>query len=739
MVKLITLLLCAILFSANVVFGLPPCTQSPEGQWNCEGAFVSGDQNAQNIPNLNMLIENLDPDVTPWTQCTDAESNVTGKACCVFQDTDKTAVLAPGWTCGSTFFPVIEQPTPIRSSSGNLLALKFSAGATTVGFIIFPQATDKPDEANPAVAGTIAWAIAQFGTQLGTIHLVAGTYPVSQWTFLSGKVGGIISGAGQFATNIEWRGDAISPVILVDDMQNTTYKNFRIRAAAGTCTGGDRNGQGCWDLAHCPNGSACTAKPMWNGIVLINGNSSSVSTPIQRIFDSISIDGFSGFCEGGANDNVACSSADDCPTGYCLTGLRDAGVLYAAPLADDCTAAQQPWVFCSAADTFTSGYPAHCCNPSSLSSCNATSCTTDAACSGEGAFTKCVLGTDGNQDFDTWRSVSISHVSGDGVGFDIEPTQAVGNSITNMHITGGLLGIRLGGRNCPNRCGGGQASITNSFFGGTRECDIHLQAQRTGLVKDNISESGTGCFVRTGGPSASPFPAVIEGNDVHSNSMIASSTCAGDDDPYPCCSNAGTGTCEQMVLWQNIGPLTMVGNFFGNQADKDVQFKLNIASGQGSLVARAENNFIRSTAANPFVTTNPTREVWLTAGNVLRSNSTYTNTASSQKCAIVENLKDTDDAIEIFQTSQPALITSIGCRCKGTCSPDLALFTLANRAGTPMTITGTNPTCATTGATTYAAVTGANALPAGDGMNFTVSNSPTLGDTYTICFTYLGL
>jgi len=50
-----------------------------------------------------------------------------------------------------------------------------------------------------------------------------------------------------------------------------------------------------------------------------------------------------------------------------------------------------------------------------------------------------------------------------------------------------------------------------------------------------------------------------------------------------------------------------------------------------------------------------------------------------------------------------------------------------------MTITGTNPTCATTGAATYTTVTANNTLAAGDGINFSVTNIPTTGDTYTLC------
>ena len=101
-------------------------------------------------------------------------------------------------------------------------------------------------------------------------------------------------------------------------------------------------------------------------------------------------------------------------------------------------------------------------------------------------------------------------------------------------------------------------------------------------------------------------------------------------------------------------------------------------------------------------------------------------------CAVLENLTAADDAFEFWQTKFPVQVTSVGCRCRGTCSTP-ATFALANRAATDMTITGTNPTCATTGAATYTTVTANNTLAAGDGINFSVTNIPTTGDTYTLC------
>lgn len=105
-------------------------------------------------------------------------------------------------------------------------------------------------------------------------------------------------------------------------------------------------------------------------------------------------------------------------------------------------------------------------------------------------------------------------------------------------------------------------------------------------------------------------------------------------------------------------------------------------------------------------------------------------------CAVVEDLAAADDDFEFFMSGSPITITSVGCRCRGTCST-AATFTLEDRGGNAMTITGTNPTCATTGDSTFAAVTAGGALNAGEGVAFDVTNTPSPEtDTYTLCVTY---
>lgn len=104
-------------------------------------------------------------------------------------------------------------------------------------------------------------------------------------------------------------------------------------------------------------------------------------------------------------------------------------------------------------------------------------------------------------------------------------------------------------------------------------------------------------------------------------------------------------------------------------------------------------------------------------------------------CGVIESLAATDDNYAFFMQNDPVTITGVGCNCRGTCTTP-ATFTLEDRGGNQMTITGTNPTCATTGAATFAAVTAGNQLTAGEMAAFDVTNSPTTGDTYALCVEY---
>ena len=105
-------------------------------------------------------------------------------------------------------------------------------------------------------------------------------------------------------------------------------------------------------------------------------------------------------------------------------------------------------------------------------------------------------------------------------------------------------------------------------------------------------------------------------------------------------------------------------------------------------------------------------------------------------CAVLESLISTDDNYAFYMANDSIKVEGIGCNCRGTCST-LATFTLEDRGGNAMTITGTNPTCATTGTATFVAVTAGNQLTAGEMVAFDVTNTPTTGDTYTLCINFI--
>lgn len=117
-----------------------------------------------------------------------------------------------------------------------------------------------------------------------------------------------------------------------------------------------------------------------------------------------------------------------------------------------------------------------------------------------------------------------------------------------------------------------------------------------------------------------------------------------------------------------------------------------------------------------------------TAGTIL---------SSLQACSIITDLAAADDNFEFWSAPQATTILSVGCRCRGTCSPTLATFSLEDRGGNAMSITDGTPACATTGAIAFKTVTAGGGLVAGEGLAFDVSNSPNPAtDTYTICATY---
>ena len=105
------------------------------------------------------------------------------------------------------------------------------------------------------------------------------------------------------------------------------------------------------------------------------------------------------------------------------------------------------------------------------------------------------------------------------------------------------------------------------------------------------------------------------------------------------------------------------------------------------------------------------------------------------RCIVIENLAAADDNYPFGMFNDAVTITGVGVHCDGTCTT-AADIDLSDRAGNAMTHSA--PTVSTTtGSTTFTAVTAANTLTAGEGLELSVANavSPET-DEYTICYTY---
>ena len=107
------------------------------------------------------------------------------------------------------------------------------------------------------------------------------------------------------------------------------------------------------------------------------------------------------------------------------------------------------------------------------------------------------------------------------------------------------------------------------------------------------------------------------------------------------------------------------------------------------------------------------------------------------KSAVIEDLASTDDNFSMGMLPYAVTVTDVGVHCDGTCSTTLADIDLSDRAGNAMTH-GAPTVSVTTGNTTFTSVTALNTLAAGEGIEFSVANTPTNDgvDTYTITFCY---
>lgn len=183
-----------------------------------------------------------------------------------------------------------------------------------------------------------------------------------------------------------------------------------------------------------------------------------------------------------------------------------------------------------------------------------------------------------------------------------------------------------------------------------------------------------------------------------------------------------SGTSDGLI-WFRTGsnPLQLTWNDAAQRFTLDTADYIRMGGVQAGVTLNTAGDFSIDTTANQWI--------YYSGGAV------QTLDPVRQVCAVITDLATTDDNFEFWMANQAVHITSVGCRCRGTCTPTLAVFTLEDRAGNAMTGT---PTCSTTGDATYAAVSGANALTAGEGLAFDTGDtlSPSGSDEYTLCVTY---
>jgi len=151
--------------------------------------------------------------------------------------------------------------------------------------------------------------------------------------------------------------------------------------------------------------------------------------------------------------------------------------------------------------------------------------------------------------------------------------------------------------------------------------------------------------------------------------------------------------------------------------------------GEASVILEIPNDgAVTDPAVAGQVAIDTTTDQFLYYGTAQRVLSYLTNHS-----ATVEDIAAADDGVPMGSATYARTITKVGCRCIGTCTTK-AEFSFSDSAANAFTLAAT-PTCATTGAITYQAVTNGGGLVAGEGMLFNVTNavSPET-DWYEICW-----
>lgn len=349
---------------------------------------------------------------------------------------------------------------------------------------------------------------------------------------------------------------------------------------------------------------------------------------------------------------------------------------------------------------------------------------------------------------------------------------ALNNTTTNIAVIGSKIRTSGGATNYDLSSASGKAITYSSSDWVTSDPSRDLPTpidQQSVLLSVGFTVNSTS---DAGGVNAVILDNTNEGNAQYGPriTMKNATVAAGDDqwsfyvDPNGKLAFADDAGSEQ-VVWPQSGAMVFArdgqfnGDLFANKNAATVYIGNNTASDQNRIVFftggtngvfrwndtdkcfemdNAEVIGLTNSVANPTLNS-PGIAIDTTANQLL----TYSGGAVRVLDPVIEFCYDqrgiaaTDDNFVFFMADRAVTITSVGCRCVGTCSTP-PTFTLEDNSGNAMTITGTNPTCATTtGNATYAAVTAANSLVAGEAVAFDVTNTPVATTDWVIlCITY---
>lgn len=375
------------------------------------------------------------------------------------------------------------------------------------------------------------------------------------------------------------------------------------------------------------------------------------------------------------------------------------------------------------------------------------------------------------------------HVTGGGIGTTITAnTSTVSTTDAQTHVVVSGANTTITGNYMVNGAHCIAPSLTEFGFGinttinGNRCWNAgtsHIIMLTGWSVVDNYLawlNAGGKCVIELGdardpgGMRVGTSHSMIAGNLIHSSQAnkgicaneIPAQTCNGGSKIHQACTADTTvqcpgATCGDCCTPEHMEGVQIVGNHIllptnltGPAIDIGAGVSASSVDITNWIIDGNDFTLHSSATAIAFPTANQSKVTNIVIGSNAFVGGSYTaNFTRSQgrdendhvACFQIEGLAAGDDNYVFWIAPAPVTITGVGCNCVGSCATT-SNFTLEDRSGNGMTISGTNPTCSTTGNATFAAVTANNALVEGEPLAFDVTNTPTSGGNYTLCVRY---